>query len=117
MKAAKNVVIRQIGGKVAYYRKLRGLTQTQLADKVKVSLSVISRLERGKYRENISLGLLMDVANALDIDYMLLLTFADSEKRILWGNAQYQLRNNKAAPAAGHETEENKGGNEDGKDD
>lgn len=30
----KNALLRQIGGKVAYYRKLRDLTQTALAERV-----------------------------------------------------------------------------------
>ena len=40
---------KQIGNKVAYYRKLRNLTQDQLADRVSISVSSISKLERGKY--------------------------------------------------------------------
>ena len=39
---------KQIGNKVAYYRKLRNLTQDQLADRVSISVSSISKLQRGK---------------------------------------------------------------------
>lgn len=97
MKVDKDILARQIGGKVAYYRKLREISQVQLAEKVMVNSSVISRLERGKYGENISVGFLMDIADALDIDYLLLLTFDEAEKRIWWGEAKNSLSHSDTA--------------------
>ena len=38
---------RQIGLKIAYYRKLRGLTQEQLAQQLGVSNKTISKWENG----------------------------------------------------------------------
>ena len=38
----------QLGLKIAYYRKLRGLTQEQLAEKIGTKKTYISRLENGK---------------------------------------------------------------------
>ena len=38
---------RQIGLKIAYYRKLRGLTQEQLAEQLGVSNKTISKWENG----------------------------------------------------------------------
>ena len=37
----------QLGLKIAYYRKLRGLTQEQLAEKFEVSARTVSRWETG----------------------------------------------------------------------
>ncbi len=75
------LLLRQIGGKVAYYRKLRNLTQAELAGRVSVSTSVISRLERGRYSENLPLGLLLNIAGVLDIPLSFLLAVEDEQKR------------------------------------
>ena len=53
---------KQIGNKVAYYRKLRNLTQDELADRVNISVSSLSKLERGKYNNNIPLSMLIMIA-------------------------------------------------------
>ena len=71
---------KQIGNKVAYYRKLRNLTQDQLADRVTISVSSISKLERGKYNNNIPLSMLIMIAEGLKIDVSLLVTFDEREK-------------------------------------
>ena len=39
--------LRSIGGDVVVWRKLRGLTQAQLADRADISRSTLQRLERG----------------------------------------------------------------------
>ncbi len=71
---------KQIVNKVAYYRKLRNLTQDQLADRVSISVSSISKLERGKYNNNIPLSMLIMIAEGLRIDVSLLVTFDEREK-------------------------------------
>mgnify|MGYP003427586279 FL=1 len=71
---------KQIGNKVAYYRKLRNLTQDQLADRVSISVSSISKLERGKYNNNIPLSMLIMIAEGLRIDVSMLVTFDEREK-------------------------------------
>ena len=71
---------KQIGNKVAYYRKLRNLTQDQLADRVSISVSSISKLERGKYNNNIPLSMTIMIAEGLRIDVSLLVTFDEREK-------------------------------------
>ena len=71
---------KQIGNKVAYYRKLRNLTQDELADRVNISVSSISKLERGKYNNNIPLSMLIMIAEGLRIDVSLLVTFDEREK-------------------------------------
>ena len=71
---------KQIVNKVAYYRKLRNLTQDQLADRVSISVSSISKLERGKYNNNIPLSMIIMIAEGLRIDVSLLVTFDEREK-------------------------------------
>ena len=71
---------KQIGNKVAYYRKLRNLTQDELADRVNISVNSISKLERGKYNNNIPLSMLIMIAEGLRIDVSLLVTFDEREK-------------------------------------
>ena len=66
---------KQIGNKVAYYRKLRNLTQDELADRVNISVSSLSKLERGKYNNNIPLSMLIMIAEGLRIDVSMLVTF------------------------------------------
>ena len=82
--AKRAIIFRQIGGKVAYYRRLRGFTQQELADRAHISASVVGRLERGKYNDSISLSLLLEIADALEIDFCLLLSFNDEEKAMWW---------------------------------
>ena len=76
----RDIFFRQIGAKIAYYRVLYGLEQNQLADKVHISQSTLSRIERGKYGDNISISLLLDIAEGLAIDPSLLTTFSNMEK-------------------------------------
>ena len=71
---------KQIGNKVAYYRKLRNLTQDELADRVNISVSSLSKLERGKYNNNIPLSMLIMIAEGLRIDVSMLVSFDEREK-------------------------------------
>ena len=70
---------KQIGNKVAYYRKLRNLTQDELADRVNISVCSLSKLERGKYNNNIPLSMLIMIAEGLRIDVSMLVTFDERE--------------------------------------
>ena len=76
----RDIYFRQIGAKIAYYRTLYGLEQSQLADKVHISQSTLSRIERGKYGGNISIATLLDIAEGLEIDPSLLTDFTSLEK-------------------------------------
>ena len=71
---------KQIGNKVAYYRKMRNLTQDELADRVNISVSSLSKLERGKYNNNIPLSMLIMIVEGLRIDVSMLVTFDEREK-------------------------------------
>lgn len=57
----------QIGLKIAYYRKLRGLTQEQLAEKVERTPAFIGHVEAPNIRKAVSLDTLFDIAEALDV--------------------------------------------------
>lgn len=58
----------QIGLKIAYYRKLNGLTQEQLAEKIDKSWSFIAQIESVKSKKGISLDTLLDIAKALQVE-------------------------------------------------
>lgn len=57
----------QIGLKIAYYRKLRGLTQEQLAERLELSPAFIGHVEALNINKAVSLDTLFDVAAALDV--------------------------------------------------
>ena len=58
---------RQLGLTIAYYRKLRGLTQLELAEQVNLSRTHISTLEAPNMPTSISLDKLFDIADILEI--------------------------------------------------
>ncbi len=57
----------QLGLKIAYYRKLRGLTQEQLAEQVGRTPAFIGHVEAPNIQKAISLDTLFEVAEVLDI--------------------------------------------------
>ena len=58
---------RTIGLKISYYRKLRGMTQEQLAEKIEKNLAFIGAVEAPNVNRTASLDTLFDIAEALDI--------------------------------------------------
>lgn len=58
---------KKIGLKIGYYRKLRGLTQEQLAEKIDKNLSYIGSVEAPNIHRAVSLDTLFDIAAALDV--------------------------------------------------
>ena len=58
---------RQIGLKIAYYRKLRGLTQEELAERVGLTPAFIGHLEAPNIMKALSLDALFDIAAALEV--------------------------------------------------
>lgn len=57
----------KIGLKVSYYRKLNGLTQEELANKMGVGTSFIGQIEAPNIHKPISLDTLFRIAKALDV--------------------------------------------------
>lgn len=81
---SKKILFKQIGAKIAYYRTLRNMTQKELAKRAKISRSALSRIECGKYNDNVSVSLLFNIAEGLRIDTALLMTFNETEKQMWW---------------------------------
>ena len=58
---------RGLGLTISYYRKLKGLTQADLAQNVGLSRTHISNIEAPQVKTSISLESLFDIADALDV--------------------------------------------------
>lgn len=69
---------KMIGLKIAYYRKMRGYTQGQLAGKVGISTTYLGQIERGNNGKSYSLETLLSIAVGLDIDVNLLLSSSEN---------------------------------------
>ena len=59
---------KNIGKKVAQFRKQKGLVQEELANTVGVSYSYITQIEAPNVCKRMSLEVLLDIADALEID-------------------------------------------------
>jgi DNA-binding XRE family transcriptional regulator len=57
----------QLGLTVSYYRKMKGLSQAELAEKVGCSKGHISTLEAPGLKTSVSLESLFDIAEALEV--------------------------------------------------
>ena len=57
----------QLGLEIAYYRKLRGLTQEQLAERIDRTPAFIGHVEAPNVRKAVSLDTLFDIAAVLDV--------------------------------------------------
>lgn len=67
----------QIGLNVAYFRKMRGYSQEELAELVDISRSYISAIEAPNIVQNVSLEVLFRLAKALEIEAYRLLEFRE----------------------------------------
>lgn len=61
--------------KISYYRKLRGLSQEDLAEKIGKSAGYVGMIEAPSVSKGISLRTLFDIADALEIEPNTLLKF------------------------------------------
>ncbi|HIX77234.1 MAG TPA: helix-turn-helix domain-containing protein [Candidatus Fusicatenibacter merdavium] len=68
--------LRMLGLTIAYYRKAKGMTQSQLAEAVHISRTHMSNIEAPNTRTSISLNLLFDIAEALEIPVKKLFDFS-----------------------------------------
>lgn len=57
-----------ISENIKKYRKLNNMTQNQLAEKVGISFSYLSKIEATNCNKSFSLDVLFDIADALNID-------------------------------------------------
>ena len=69
---------RQIGLKIAYYRKLRGLTQEELAEQVGLTPAFVGHLEAPNIIKALSLDTLFDIAAVLDVPSSVFLSFDET---------------------------------------
>lgn len=60
---------------IGAYRRKKGLTQDQLSEKVGISRQHLAAIESPKMNRGLSLELLFDIAEALEIEPYLLLKF------------------------------------------
>lgn len=68
---------KMIGLNVAYYRKLNGISQLQLAEKIGVSRTHVSNIEAPNMPTAVSLETLLEIADALKIPAKSLLDFRE----------------------------------------
>lgn len=59
---------RVIGTNIKYYREQAKLTQVQLADRAKISISYLSKIEAAGCDKSLSIAALNQLANALNIE-------------------------------------------------
>ena len=75
MKNTHQESYKKIGLNIAYYRRLKGLTQIQLAEAAGISRTHLSNIEAPNALKAISLETLMDIADALEIPVANLLSW------------------------------------------
>ena len=69
---------RLLGLTSAYYRRLRGLTQAELAEATNLSRTHISNIEAPNGKTSISLNKLFDIAEVLEVPVKDLFDFRDT---------------------------------------
>ena len=69
--------LKQLGLTIAYYRKLKGFTQQDLADAAGLSRTHISNLEAPNMHSSISLEKLFDIADVLGVPVKQFFDFRD----------------------------------------
>lgn len=67
----------ELGLNIAFYRKKKGFTQEELAEKIGISRSHLSAIEAPNIVKAFSIELLFDIAEVLDIAPYKLLMFRD----------------------------------------
>lgn len=77
MKAAHKEKYTKLGLKISYFRKLKGFTQEQLAEKLNKSTSFIGAVEAPNIDRTISLDTLFDITDILQIPAHKFLDFDD----------------------------------------
>jgi len=71
---------RKLGLRIAYFRKMREMTQEQLAEKLGKSAGYIGAVEALNVDRAISLDMLFDIADLLEIPAYKFLQFDDGEE-------------------------------------
>ena len=61
-------LFKNIGAKIVYYRRLKGIRQIDLAEEIGISEQYLSRLEHGEKSKGLSVYVLVNIAMALDVE-------------------------------------------------
>jgi transcriptional regulator with XRE-family HTH domain len=61
-------IYKEIGRRIAFFRNLRGLSQEELAAKIDISASHLSKIEAPNIQISFSFDMLLLIAEGLDID-------------------------------------------------
>lgn len=75
MKQKYSLYYKQLGLNISYYRKLRNLSQLELAEKANLSRTHISNIEAPNMQTSLSLESLFDIAEVLEVSPEHLLQF------------------------------------------
>lgn len=67
MKEVHKAKYRKLSLKISYYRKLKGITQEELAEKLDKSLAFIGAVEAPNVNRTVSLDTLFDIADILEV--------------------------------------------------
>lgn len=71
--------LRKLGLNISYHRKLKGITQLQLAEKSGISRTHMSNIEAPNVPTSISVETLFAIADSLDVPVHILLKFPDQD--------------------------------------
>lgn len=71
---------KEIGLKIAYYRKLKGYSQMEFAELIDVSRTHLSNIEAPNKPTSVSLDLLFKISEALDIEVKNFFEFTNIKK-------------------------------------
>lgn len=77
LKEVHKTKYRKLSLKISYYRKLKGLTQEQLAERLDKNLAFIGAVEAPNIDRTISLDTLFDIADVLEVPAYKFLNFED----------------------------------------
>ena len=69
-----------IGLRIAYFRKLKNITQAELAEKLSINKNYLSHIESGSANKAVSLPLLIRISKALGVELSLLTDLSDLNK-------------------------------------
>jgi len=64
--------MRCIGMRIVGFRKLRNMTQAELADKLNINKNYLSQIENASANKTVSLPMLIKISRALDVELALL---------------------------------------------
>ena len=69
-----------IGLRIAYFRKLKNMTQAELAEKLSINKNYLSHIESGSAQKTMSLPLLIRISKVLDVELSFLTDVNDLHK-------------------------------------